>query len=230
MKRIALCLVLVGLLPTAARADLILGSSNPTGNPLDVAAGATSGPFFVNVSSSTGSDVMAAWQFNLVIVAEAGATGTLAFQNPATGTPANPTNYVFGSNGLGIVATNGGGTLSANDFFDPSVGPGATVPGGLGANLLQMDFLASAGASGLFGIYALQGPGNTLWVDGNLTEQFFSNVPDGTGMVLLGDVQVQAANAATPEPSALALLGLGCATLVGGSLFRRMAPFHRPAI
>jgi hypothetical protein len=192
---------------------------------------------FVNVTSSTGNDVMAAWQFNLVIVPNASAVGSLSFVNPVTtdfslsqlNYASVPTNYVFGNNGLGIVATNGGTTLSANDFFDPSVGPGATVPGGLGANLLQMDFLASAGASGLFDIYALQGPANTVWVDGNLNQQFFSNVPDGTGMVLLGEVQVNPATTATPEPSALVLLGLGCATLVGGCLCRRGSPARRPA-
>ena len=137
-------------------------------------------------------------------IPDTGATGTLTFQDPASGTPPNPANYIFGANGLGIAATNGGSRLIANDFFDPGVGPGATVPGSPGANLLQTDFLATTNASGLFGIFALEGSALTQWTDGGGTTQFFTNVPDGTGMVRIGEVLI---SAAVPEPSSLVL---GC--------------------
>jgi hypothetical protein len=191
----------------------MLVTSNPPGTPLTMSAGTTSAPMLVSVvSDNPPSDVMSAWNFLLKILPDAGATGTLTFQDPATGTPPNPPNYIFGGNGLGIAATNGGSQLSVNDFFDPGIGPGAIVPGSPGANLLQMDFLASSNASGLFGIYALEGLALTQWTDSNATTQFFTNVPDGTGMVRVGDVLIAQS---IPEPSSLVLFGLAGAALAG---------------
>ncbi len=220
MKYVFLSFAVLGLLAGGARAGVMLGTSNPPATPLAMTPGTTSGPIFVNVvSDNPPNDVMAAWQFSLQIVPIAGATGTLTFQDPATGTPPNPPNYVFDGNGLGIVAINAGAQLDANDFFDPGAGSGAVVPGSPGANLLRLDFLASANASGLFGIYAVQGSGNTQWTDDNFTTQFFTNVPDGTGAVLIGEVFVQPsvqppANP-VPEPSTLALMALGSVALAG---------------
>ena len=54
------------------------------------------------------------------------------------------------------------------------------MPGSPGANLLQMDFAATSNASGLFGVYALEGNRLTEWTDGNANDQFFTNVPDGS--------------------------------------------------
>ena len=191
-----------------------------------MSAGTTSGPMLASVvSDNPPNDVMESWNFQLKIVPDAGASGTLTFQDPATGTPPNPANYVFGANGLGIVAINSGSTLSANDFFDPSVGPGAPVPGAPGANLLQMDFLASSNASGLFGIYAVEGAALTQWTDSNFTTQFFTNVPDGTGMVRIGEVLVS--SSAVPEPSSFWMMfwtfGAGGAALAGRKSWRRQA-------
>jgi hypothetical protein len=136
-----------------------------------------------------------------MIIPNAGATGALTFQDPATGTPANPFNYIFGNNGLGIVATNSSNELSANDFFDPTAGPGAAVAGTPAANLLSMDFLASPTASGLFGIYAVEGTALTEWTDSNFDTQFFTNVPNGTGTVHIGDVLIP-----VPEPASIFML------------------------
>jgi hypothetical protein len=205
MKKLILSFASLCLLACGASAGVVLSTSNPPGTPLSMNPGSTSGQMLVNVvSDNPPNDVMAAWNVTLAIVPEPGATGTLTFQDPATGTPPNPPNYIFDGNGLGIVATNTGSQLNANDFFDPSGGPGAVVPGSPGANLLAMDFLASPNASGLFGIYALEGAALTQWTDANSTTQFFTNVPDGTGMVLIGEVEVLGV---VPEPSALVLAG-----------------------
>jgi len=213
MKKLILSFVILSFLAGSARAGVVVGTSNPPGMPLTMSAGTTSGPMLVNVvSDNPPNDVMAAWHFQLMIIPDAGAGGTLTFQDPATGTPPNPTNYIFGSNGLGISITNSGSQLSANDFFNPSFGTGAPVPGAPGANLLQMDFLASSNASGLFGIYAVEGSASTQWTDTNLTTQFFTNVPDGTGNVLIGDVLIAGG---VPEPSSFVLLGVAGAALAG---------------
>jgi len=216
MNKFFFSVAILTLLGGGGRAGSItLSTSNLPGTPLTMTAGTISGSMFVNVvSDNPPNDIMAAWNIQLGIVPNAGTTGTLTFQDPVTGTPPNPGNYIFGVNGLGISATNGGSILSANDFFDPNVGPGVSVPGAPGANLLQMDFLASPNASGLFGIYAIQGAAFTQWTDSSFTTQFFTNVPDGTGTVLIGDVLVTPGAIPTPEPSTLVLLGLGGAALV----------------
>jgi hypothetical protein len=230
MKKLLLSVLFLSLLGSAARADLTLNTTNPPGMPLDMSAGTTSGPMLVGVvSDSYPNDIMAAWQFVLTILPESGAGGTLTFQDPGTGmtTPPNPPNYVFGIgiNALGISAnnTNSGSTLSAYDFY---TGPnlGAVVPGTPGANLLQMDFLASSNASGLFGIYAQQGIANTLWADSNFNTQYFTNVPNVTGMVQIGEVDV--VSSAVPEPSTFWMFGLASAALAGWQCWsrRKQAP------
>lgn len=218
MKKFILTFALMCLLTNRLQAGVALGTTNPPGTPLTMSSGTTSGLMYVNVlSDNPPNDVMAAWQVQIKIDPLAGAVGTLTFQDPATGQAPNPSNYIFGSNDVGITATNGGGTLSANDFYSNPTDPnslGAIVPGSPGANLLQMDFLASSNASGLFGIYADEGAANTQWTDATVTTRFFTNVPDGTGTVLIGEVQVTAGgNQAVPEPSSLTLLWLGGATL-----------------
>ena len=113
MKNFLLFMVFVGCLGGAARAGVVLDTSNPPGTPLNMQAGTTSGPMFAGViSNNAPNDVMTAWQFVLAIAPEAGASGTLTFEDPATTTPSNPPNYVFGANGLGISASNGGSNLS----------------------------------------------------------------------------------------------------------------------
>jgi hypothetical protein len=211
-------LALLGLMVGGARAELTLGTSNAPGNPLVLSGGGTSGPMLLDVfSSNPPNDVMAAWNVSLLIVGDAGSTGSVTFLNPASGTPPNPSNYVFRSNGLGIVVANGGSSLTANDFFDPTAGPGSAVPGSPGASLLQLDFQASSNASGLFGVFAVQGAGATEWTDGSFNSQFFGNVPDGTGLVRLGEIRVLQ-SAAVPEPVSSHLLILGAALSVGWRL------------
>ena len=210
----ALALLLGGT--TGVRASVMLGTSNPPGTPLTMNASTTSGPMFVNVvSNNFPNDIMEGWFITLNIVPRAGTTGTLTFQHPATGLAPNPPNYIFDGHGTGITVTNGGTTLVA---FDVDATTGTVVPATV-RNLLQMDFLASPGASGLFDIVAVEGAGKNLWTDSNSNNQLFSNVPLGTGTVLIGDVSVSPAT--IPEPSSLALLALGGGALAGWRRWRK---------
>ena len=224
MKKLILPMAIVCLLANSLQAGVILGTSNPADTPLMMNPGMTSGLMLVNVvSDNFPKDVMAAWNFRLEINPESGATGMLTFQDPATGTPANPSNYIFGGDGFGISATNTGSVLSANDFYTGSEA-GVPVPGGSGANLLQMDFFASSDASGLFGIYAVEGLANTVWTDDNITTQFFTNAPDETGTVLIGEVKLPGGVQPIPEPSTLTLFWLGSTALVSWNSWRQRKP------
>jgi len=223
MKKAILFLVFLGSLAGTASAGFVLGTTYPPGTPLSMSAGTTSGPMLVNISSNNPSqDIMAAWNILLMITPESGATGTLTFASPATGTPPNPPNYIFGTNGLGIAVTNTGAQLSANDFFDPSNGPGASAAL---ANLLQMEFQATPNASGLFGVYAVEGVASTQWTDSNFNTQLFSNVPDGSGLVQIGEVII--APSSVPEPTSLELLGLGVIALTGARCYWRRVRVYR---
>lgn len=209
MKKIVLCFVLF-LWGGVARADVILGTNSPPHSLLTLPGGNNSGSLLIDaVSNNPPNDIMAAWQFVLVIAPEAGATGNLLFQNSAM-----PSNYIFDSHNLGIVTSisNNGSQLSANDF---DANFGTVVPGTPGANLLQVDVLASANASGHFGIFAVPGLANTVWTDSTFTTQLFSNVPASGPNVLIGDVLVQPSSSAVPEPSSMTLFALGGVLTMG---------------
>lgn len=223
MKKFILSLALICPLASRLQGGVVLDTTNPPGMPLTMNSGSVSGSMYVTANSDNNpNDVMAAWNVQLQISAIAGATGTLSFQTPATGTPPAPTNYIFGSDGLGITVANSGSILSANDFFDPAAGLGAAVPSAPGANLLELDFLASSNASGLFGIYADEGIATTQWTDSNFTTQIFSNAPDGTGTVLIGEVMVTPSGVQpVPEPSSLTLLWMGAAVLASWNCWRK---------
>jgi hypothetical protein len=225
MKNHLFVLAVLGLMAGSAQGGVVLSTdhASPT-PPLNMSAGTISGPMLLNVASSDfPNDVMSAWNVQLEIIPIA-ATGTLTFQDPATALPPpspHPADYIFGGDGLGIAVTNSGTVLSANDFYDTSFGPGVNVPTS-GANLLRMTFLASLDASGLFGIYADQGLAATNWPDASSNTQLFTNVPDGSGTVLIGEVQISA----VPEPSTLGPLTLCGVTLFAWQLRRSR---HRSA-
>jgi hypothetical protein len=228
MKNHLFVLAVLGLMAGSAQGGVVLSTDHaPPTPPLNMSAGTISGPMLLNVASSDfPNDVMSAWNVQLEIIPIA-ATGTLTFQDPATALPPSPpsphpADYIFGGDGLGIAVTNLGTVLSANDFYDPSFGSGINVPTS-GANLLQMTFLASLDASGLFGIYADRGLAATIWTDASSNPpQFFTNVPDGSGTVLIGEVQISA----PPEPSTLGPLTLCGVTLLAWQLRRSR---HRSA-
>jgi hypothetical protein len=215
MKRILAFAIASGLVAHSAHADLItLGTSNPVGSPLAMSAGSTSGPMLVNILNNkdpdSSDDLMNAWQITLVIGADLGATGTLTFNTPSGNGPAsNPPNYVFSAGNIGIdVKAYTGSGFEADDFpLTPTQVP--TLP----KNLMQVDFLASASASGLFGIFARQGDANTLWTNNAPsppTTRFFTNVPNGNGLVRIGEVLVSGpAVSVVPEPGSLTLFVIG---------------------
>ena len=222
MKKLLALIAVLGFAAAPSRADVALGTNFSPGSPLSMAANSVSGPMLLNVVSNNAlKDVMSAWNVQLQIVADAGTGGTLTFQTPATGTPTPPANYIFGSNGLGISATNSGSQLTANDFFDPGVGPGVAVPTAPGANLLQMTYHSSANASGLFGIYAVEGAANTQWSDATPATQFFRNVPNGTAKIRIGEVLVIQA---VPAPTPPQLIAVAVAAFAGlKALSRRLS-------
>jgi hypothetical protein len=219
MKRGYFALALFLAVTSVAQGGVILSTSNPPGSPLGMASGSVSGPMEVVVSSPTGADIMARWQISLQIIAQPGATGTLTFQDPASGPAPNPPNYIF-TNGFGIAAVNTGSGLMANDS-DQS--PGTLVPNAPGANLLQVDFAATGNASGLFGIYA--DPNNSNWSSpdgsGGLTANGFDYPSEARGLRHIGDVLVSV----VPEPSALSLFCVGLGVL--GVSYRRLRPAIR---
>jgi hypothetical protein len=233
MKYSVLCMALLCALSASAHAGVILNTSN---DPLVQTAGAldmTTNPsasMYVNVQSNNfPNDVMAFWLVNLQIAPITG-SGTLTFQNPSGSTAPNPPNYIFGNgalaNNIGIGVTNLGTALSANDFYfdSSSLTSGAVVPGATPKTLLQLNFSATAGTSGSFGIYAVPGgpvdnpqnPALTYWTDSNTGDQDFSNIPGGpTALsVLIGEVDVNL-SITTPEPSTLALSLLGSTLMIG---------------
>jgi hypothetical protein len=217
VKKFALLLAMICLSCEPTWADILLSTTQPIGNPLIMSAGTTSGPMFVTVASDNpGQDVMSAWLIQLEIAPLAGAGGTLSFNDPVSGSVNDPANYVFGTDGYGIVASNTGNSVGANDFFFDGNLPGATVSN---ATLLEIDFLSSSSATGLFGIYAVEGAGLTEWSDGSASTQYFSNVPDGSGTVLIGEVLI--AGQAVPEPTSATLFGIPAAISVIYCLYRR---------
>src|SRR4051812_20921689 len=130
----------------AARGSAItLTTSNPTGTPLVVNQGTTgAASMLIKIINDANPDppasFMTAWQFQISIVADGGATGTLTFNQPTTSSPPNPSGpppYIFAS-GLGILATKSAGNtvLDANDFDRNSAG--TQVPTTPGASLLQV--------------------------------------------------------------------------------------------
>ncbi len=219
----AVCLALLGT-GQQAGATLVLATDFPSGSPLMMNAGSPSTAMTVSTyDSTTGSlaaDNLSGYQVSLQIVPQGGATGSLTFATPTTsGSATEPANYIFAAvNNAGLNVTNLGGSLFFFDFNDPYTG-GVDVPDGAGSNLVAMTFNASLGTSGLFDIVADRE--FTEWTDSASPTQmarFFTNVPSGTGTVVIGQVQV----APIPEPSgAIAITVL---LVIGGLCqFRRRA-------
>ena len=217
MKRLIASISILILTTGVARASFTLETSNEPGSPLTMAAGSVSGPMEVTiVSNNPSADVMAAWNILLEIVPNNGTVGTVTSRpRPPERRPTPP--ITSSHEWTGHLGHELGKPAERNDFFNPSVGTGTTTPA-TGANLLQLNFSASATASGLFGVYAVEGAAYTQWTDSQFNTQFFSNVPSGTSTVEIGQILVPAA---VPEPSPLVLSVIGALAVLGHALLHR---------
>ena len=210
MRKI-LITVALALLTTDVDASISvsLGTNTSTGSPLVVLSGGVSGTMTAFVSNLSGpsipADNMSGWQTTLTLM-PTGGTGTVGFV-----TPSLPSSYIFSSistAGLSSsisTTTNPNDTLLAFDFNFPFTG-GTPVPAS--ANLLDLSFNVSAGASGSFGVFALGIPGSE-WTDASPTPmaQAYSNLAAG-GSTQIGWITVEGVRA-VPEPTTLTLLGMG---------------------
>lgn len=204
----------VCLLPTSVSAGMItLVSDAFLGNPPLIDPGSTSGPITIGVTNDSDNDApedfLSGWQVTLLILPNAGARGTVGFDDSLM----LPTPYILdGRNTFGfglseIFETNTpDDTLRSGDtiFENPFTG-GVEVPVMPDtANLLQLTLSASADARGRFGIFALaQG---TEWTDSNqpvTNPRNFANESESGDPVQIGEVVV------TPEPSSLVMLLAG---------------------
>ena len=191
-------------LVSGVRADMVtLELENPS---LELEAGSISDPLTVRIVNDTAvslsEDFLTGWELELMILPDAGASGSLQFNSPTSGSSlAEPSGYIFGSvSNFGIGVTNSGTTLNAFDLDFPFSG-GASIPADPGASLLTLDFEAAPASSGVFGIYAVDGPAHSSWVDANEPNQqrrAFVNVPDGSGPVRIGEVTIVPDTSAFP--------------------------------
>ncbi len=203
--------ILIANTVPAANLTLFFNDATST-DPVEIITGQTSTPIPLGVVNDTvpdaPEDFLTGWQFSLIILPEAGATGTVTFATPPSGSAPEPPNYVLDGVNFGIATVNGGDELLAFDFIDPFSGSdGVQVPVDPGALLLLVELLASNDAEGEFGVYAVPGRGFTEWTDANpLIQRIlpFENVPDGPEPVLIGSVSVR-----IPEPASFALMVCG---------------------
>lgn len=204
----------VCLLTGGAQAEMItLGTDAPSGSPLEVVAGgAVSGPLLVtvanNVDTDDPADFMAGWQVTLMIMPDAAATGQVGFNSAV-----EPSNYVFGTRGAFYsqnlsFPVNNDGMFALDANLDGSLNPAPVVVPVSGRNLNELGFVASADASGIFGVFVVPGVGNTEWTDAGLNVRSFENVPSGGDPVRIGEINV------VPEPASLTILAFAAAGLV----------------
>ena len=108
--------------------------------------------------------------------------------------------------------------------------PGAPDAEDGGANIIEMDFIASADASGMFGVYAAQSV-YSLWTDSGMFDEDnnlvdspmdfpFANIGTGGDAVRIGGFEVRAGEAPLiPEPHSILVWCV--AGIVGFVLFPR---------
>jgi len=204
---LSIVLLADGLL--AANLSLFFNDPNSP-DPVEIITGQLSAPVPIGVVNDSvpdaAEDFLTGWQLSLVILPEAGATGSVTFASPVGPRADAPPNYLLDGVNAGIAAVNSGDALLAFDFNFPPTG-GVEAPVDPGSFLLLIELLASNDADGEFGIYAVPGPAGTEWTDAAPVIQqvrAFENVPHGAAPVWIGSVLVR-----IPEPATFALLMFG---------------------
>jgi len=198
---------------SSASINLTLFTDAPPSSPLSMLPNSLSAPITVGVvndaTPNDPADFLTGWQLSLSVIPEPGATGTVTFASPIGSIATKPLNYLLDGVNFGIGVTNTGNALTAFDFKFPfNGGSGVEVTTDPGAALLELLLLASADASGLFGIYALPDLDGSEWADATpnlMQRREFANVLDGLGPVKIGAVLVATA---VPEPSMLTIFSV----------------------
>jgi hypothetical protein len=189
--------------PTATAA-LIATSSAPPGSPLEVVPGEITPPLLLSVLDDGTppqlAGALSGWQFTLMIVPDANARGTLAFESavpPASNYVLATTSVNFGLTTIPSPVNTATDTLTAFDF---RVLGAAVVPSHPGAGALVLELIASPDAQGTFGLFAVGGLGFTEWSDDQQppNPREFANIASN-GLTRIADVRV------VPEPASLGL-------------------------
>ncbi len=159
------------------------------------------------------TDKLYGWQLGLRIEPDVGATGKLQFS-----TATLPPSYLLDGRSDGLTRTLFRPTDTIPVIGDTdSLHTGVLVPSS-GANLLQVDFVAWPGTSGVFDIMAVPDLFNGCnWYSDDSQARYYANVPFDEGEVCLGTV-----NVSVPEPSTVLLL-LSGSLAIGMAACRRWA-------
>lgn len=190
------------LVSTTHAVPLTLVTDASTSTPPAILPGAVSDPFSFTLINDTAvdapEDLLTGWQVTLDIEPLPGATGTVEIfdvSQPAAG-------YLLEGSGFGLGANRNGENLTVFDFI--LFASPVQVPVDPGAPLFEYTLEASTDALGGFGIYAVGRLSE--WSDSAspiIRAREYNNLPFNGGSVLIGKVTV------IPEPTSLALLGLG---------------------
>jgi hypothetical protein len=212
VRMLALICLITGSTAALPAASLSLTSNNISWNPASSSVSPKILVGLLNSQTVNDADLLTGWQLNLKLQPQGSATGTVRF-NSAT-IPGG--GYVLESNsaGLGANVDAAGTTLTAFDD-DDSLPLGVAVPA-TGKSLLSLDFSTLNNASGTFQLLALAPPGGfTQWGDAIPADRYFTNVPlAAPAPIVLATITV------VPEPSTLALCGIG-GVFLAGQLWQR---------